>query len=52
VEQATGTALAASWGARPYRAREVMTPWAGGEPLPGWRAAIPLEEGLAALARG
>lgn len=52
VEQATGTTLTTTWGARPYRAREVMTPWAGGELLPGWRAAIPLEEGLAALARG
>lgn len=51
VEQATGTKLSATWGGRPYRAREVMTPWPGGEVLPGWQATIPLEQGLAALAR-
>lgn len=35
-EQAWGRPLAIEFGARPYRAREVMEPWQG-EPLPGWR---------------
>lgn len=51
VEQATGKTLATQWGGRPYRAREIMAPWAGGELLPGWQATIPLEQGLADLAR-
>lgn len=51
VEQATGSRLAAKWGGRPYRRREIMSPWAGGTLLPGWQAAIALEQGLAGLAR-
>lgn len=51
VEQATGRRLAARWGGRPYRRREVMAPWPGGEVLPGWQATVSLEQGLAALAR-
>ncbi len=35
-----------AWGARPYRPREVMVPWQGGVPLPGWRPRVGLEEGL------
>lgn len=50
-EQAAGTSLAIAWGARPYRPREVMHTWRGGEALPGWAPAIPLEEGLARLLR-
>lgn len=34
------------WGERPYRAREVMTPWAGAPRLPGWQARVPLEQGI------
>lgn len=34
------------WGARPYREREVMTPWRGGKRLPGWRARVTLAEGF------
>lgn len=50
VEGVTGRKLNIAWGARPYRAREVMRPWGGGVPLPGWRAKVPLEAGLKALA--
>jgi nucleoside-diphosphate-sugar epimerase len=50
VERATGAKLAVTWGGRPYRAREIMAPWAGGTTLPGWTAAIPLQQGLTALA--
>ena len=44
--RATGRSLNVHWGAKPYRAREIMTPWSGGQPLPGWRPRISLEEGL------
>ena len=44
--QVAGKPLAAEWGARPYRAREMMRPWAGGETLPGWRSEIRLEDGI------
>jgi nucleoside-diphosphate-sugar epimerase len=45
-----GTPLAIEWGKRPYRTREVMTPWTRGVPLPGWAPAIGLEAGLRLLA--
>ncbi|HVA65306.1 MAG TPA: NAD(P)-dependent oxidoreductase [Elusimicrobiota bacterium] len=38
--------IPASWGARPYRKREVMIPWSKGKRLPGWRPKIGLEEGI------
>ena len=44
-----GKPLAADWGARAYRAREVMDPWAGGAALPGWRPEIGLQEGIREL---
>jgi nucleoside-diphosphate-sugar epimerase len=34
------------WGGKPYRQREVMIPWSNGDPLPGWRARVSLEEGI------
>lgn len=42
----TGASLTLEWGGRPYREREVMAPWTGGETLPGWRAEVGLEEGI------
>lgn len=44
-----GVSLAIDWGGRPYRLREMMTPWSGGRPLPGWAPRITLEEGLRGL---
>ena len=41
----TGLSPKVAFGAKPYRDREVMKPWAG-VPVPGWKPAIPLEEGL------
>lgn len=38
--------LPIEWGGRPYRLREVMTPWSTGKTLPGWRPKIGLEEGI------
>ena len=46
VEQAVGKPLAIQWGGRPYRQREVMQPWTGGQPLPGWTPRVTLAEGL------
>jgi len=34
------------WGARPYRAREVMIPWSSGLCLPGWSPKIKLAQGM------
>ena len=45
-EKATGKSLRIDWGGKPYRPREVMKPWSGGIPLPGWRPAVELEEGI------
>ena len=44
-----GAPLHINWGARPYREREVMTPWSTGLSLPGWRPRIGLGEGLSRL---
>ena len=46
VERVSGRRLDIDWGARPYREREVMVPWATGTPLPGWSPRIGLEDGL------
>lgn len=45
IEEVSGRRLAVDWGARPYRAREVMSP-PRLAPLPGWQARISLREGL------
>lgn len=43
---ASGRPLNIEWGGRPYRPREVMTPWTGFRILPGWAPAVSLEEGM------
>ncbi len=48
-EKARGAHLAARWGERPYRAREVLEHWTQGTLLPGWEPRISLAEGLAGL---
>lgn len=48
-EEAIGSRLPIQWDARPYRVREVMNPWIGGEPLPGWRSKVTLLDGLRTL---
>jgi nucleoside-diphosphate-sugar epimerase len=45
VQKVLGQPIAARWGARPYRPREMMVPWAGPS-LPGWKCRVSLEEGL------
>ena len=46
VSKIAGKKIAVDWGARPYRAREVMKPWTDGRKLPGWKAQIELKNGL------
>lgn len=50
-ERVCGKKLNIEWGARPYRAREVMEPCRL-DPLPGWRPRIELERGIALLFSG
>ncbi len=50
IGQAVGRAPQIKWGGRPYRAREVMLPWTGLRPVPGWAPRIGLDEGLRELA--
>ena len=49
MENIWGISVPVRLGAKPYREREVMELWAGGERLPGWRPRISLTEGLARL---
>lgn len=49
-EKAVHAHLHIEWGKRPYRAREVMEIYSGGERLPGWEAQVSLEEGLRRIA--
>lgn len=49
LEDLGGRALDVRWGARPYRAREVMQPPRYLPPLPDWHARVPLRRGLEAL---
>lgn len=49
VERIIGKKVNVTFGARPYRDREVMEPWQGGTPPPGWKPAHSLEKGLARL---
>lgn len=49
-EKAVHKHLHIEWGKRPYRAREVMEVYSGGERLPGWEAHVSLEEGLRRIA--
>src|SRR5258708_7270795 len=42
-EKATGRNLNIQWGAIGYRPRQVMVPWSGGLPPPGWGCAGALE---------
>ncbi len=49
IEELSGSVLNANWGALGYRGRELMHPCGTEELLPGWRAAITLQEGLRAM---
>jgi nucleoside-diphosphate-sugar epimerase len=45
-EEAWGVRLPVSWGARPYRDREVMLPWNAYKKIPDWQPQVPLLNGL------
>jgi nucleoside-diphosphate-sugar epimerase len=45
-EKVTNSKLNIVWGERPYRDREVMTPWNRGESVPGWKQKISLEDAI------
>ena len=47
-----GVRVAVEFGRRPYRVREVMTPWSRGGAVPGWRAEIGLRGGLEGVCVG
>ena len=51
LEQVGGKALKVTFGARPYREREVMRPWRAGQQLPHWRAEFDLPSGLTSMVR-
>lgn len=42
----TGKTLDIRWGERPYRPREVMDPWTGRLPVPGWKPAVGIVDGI------
>lgn len=46
ISKVTGMPVNARWGARPYREREVMQPSNLGEPVPGWKQTISIEQGI------
>lgn len=45
-EEVAGKKLSIEWGGRPYREREIMTPWHSYKLLPGWQPKVPLREGI------
>lgn len=45
----TGVNPKVELGKRPYRPREMMTPWNAGPVLPGWKPQVALEEGIARI---
>jgi len=47
--QISGKAINVTFGARPYREREVMSPWQAGQCPPGWQAQLDPLTGLASL---
>lgn len=47
----TKQTISINWGARPYRHREVMTPWSKGSDLPNWKIKTNLIEGIRRICR-
>jgi CDP-paratose synthetase len=48
-EEVSGQKLNINWGGKAYREREVMTPWEGGLPIPGFKPKVSLKEGIKLL---
>ena len=51
MQELTGGKPQVEWGARPYRVREVMQPWRGGNAVPGWTPNTGLRQGLEKILR-
>lgn len=49
MESLAGRKFNIRWGAKPYRTREIMTPWEKGLNLPGWHPQVTLQQGLSDL---
>jgi nucleoside-diphosphate-sugar epimerase len=45
-EAAAGVRLEVDWGARPDRPREMLVPWTGAAPPPGWQPCVALADGI------
>ena len=52
IERTLQESLDITWGARPFRPREVMTTWRGEELLPGWQPKVTLQSGIRAVFLG
>ncbi|MDO9482350.1 MAG: NAD(P)-dependent oxidoreductase [Hydrogenophaga sp.] len=50
LTQVSGKTIQVTFGARPYRRREVMFPWQGGQLLPDWQIQTSLHDGIKLLA--
>ena len=44
--EVTGNAIQVKWGAEPYRFREVMKAWTGGDSIEGWQPKLALADGM------
>lgn len=51
IEKMANKKIQVSWGARPYRPREIMVPWCDNVTLVNWQPKISIEEGLAMIIR-
>jgi nucleoside-diphosphate-sugar epimerase len=49
IADVTGRDVPVNFGARPYRAREMMTSWSSPGPPPGWTPRVTLRDGLREL---
>ena len=49
-EKIVGTSVPVVWGRRPYRPREVMSPWTQGKVLDGWSPRVSLVDGIRRIA--
>lgn len=49
IEKTTGKKLNIHWGAKPYKAREVMKIWTEYNVLPNWKITVPFPEGMRRL---
>jgi len=49
IKESTNKELLINWGERPYRAREVMTPWKNYKKLPGWEPKVTILNGLSSI---